>query len=359
LTLLSVEGATLSDPCCAPVTISLLSPGGESRWNEYVDKHPLASSAHLVQWKNLIERVFGKSCYFLQAMTAEALVGVLPLVHMKSLLFGNYMVSVPYLNYGGLLADSPEIAQQLQQAAAELAVKLGAHSVEFREKAARHGEQPCRTDKVAMMLDLPATEAELSRQLGSKLRSQIKRPQRENPDVKIGREELLEEFYEVFCRNMRDLGTPVYSRRLFSAILQDFPSAYIVVVFLQGRPVSAAFLLGYRGMLEIPWASTVSDVNHLSMNMLLYWEVLRSAVSRGYHRFDFGRSTVDAGTYRFKRQWGAQPIQLYWYYWLDAGHEMPNLKPDNPRYKKIIELWKKLPLPITNLLGPAIVRHLP
>lgn len=355
----SVAVATLSEQPSHDIGITRLGADGENAWNDYVDRHPLATSAHAAQWKRLIERVFGKRCHYLQAVTRGQIVGVLPLVHMRSHLFGNFMVSVPYVNYGGVLADSPEIAELLLREASGLAANLGAGSVEYREQDQRPGDAPCRTDKVAMILDLPETEEALAKQLGSKLRSQIKRPQRENPEARIGREELLDDFYEVFARNMRDLGTPVYSRALFRNVLREFESAYLVVIFLQGRPVSAAFLLGYRGMLEVPWASTIEEVNPLSMNMLLYWEVLRSAVARGYRRFDFGRSTVDAGTYRFKRQWGAEPKQLYWYYDLVNGGQMPNLKPDNPKYQLVIRAWQKLPLMLANVIGPHLVRHLP
>jgi len=365
----SVAVVTLSEQMDSGITVSLLAAGnlhegGEAAWSDYVERHPLATSAHAVQWKRLIERVFGKHCYYLQAFSGTTLVGVLPLVHMRSMLFGNYMVSVPYVNYGGVLADSPAVEAALLKESADLARKLGCGSIEYRESAARDGDAPghtdkCRTDKVAMIMPLPATEEALAKQLGSKLRSQIKRPQRENPEARLGREELLEDFYEVFARNMRDLGTPVYTRELFRTVLQEFPSSYLIVIFLQGRPVSAAFLLGHRDMLEIPWASTIEDVNPLSMNMLLYWEVLRSAVARGYQRFDFGRSTVDAGTFRFKKQWGAEPKQLYWYYWLAEGGEMPNLKPDNPKFNFVIRCWQKLPIAVTQLIGPHIVKHLP
>lgn len=355
----SVAVVTLSESMNSNITVSLLAAGDEAAWSDYVERHPQATSAHQLQWKRLIERVFGKRCHYLQAFSGTTLVGVLPLVHMRSLLFGNYLVSVPYVNYGGVLADNAAAEAALLEEAAALARRLGGGSIEYRESVARDTEAPCRTDKVAMILQLPSTEEALAKQLGSKLRSQIKRPQRENPDSRVGREELLDDFYEVFARNMRDLGTPVYTKALFRSVLQEFPSSYLIVIFLQGRPVSAALLMGYRDMLEIPWASTIEDVNPLSMNMLLYWEVLRSAVARGYQRFDFGRSTVDAGTFRFKKQWGAEPKQLYWYYWLDEGREMPNLKPDNPKFNLVIRCWQKLPVAVTQWIGPHIVKHLP
>lgn len=350
---------TLSESVETGFHISELHDGGEVEWNRYVDAHPLGTAAHRAEWRTLIFRVFKKKSHYLMAKRDNRLVGVLPLVHMHSLLFGNFMVSVPYLNYGGVLADDNKAEQALVDAAARIATQNGAQSIEFREQQERGGGMPCRLDKVAMLMPLPESEELLAKQLGSKLRSQIKRPQRENPEVEIGRENLLDNFYDVFARNMRDLGTPVYSKRLFSDVLTTFPDAYIVVIRLNDQPIAAAFLLGYRTLLEIPWASTIKEVNHLSMNMLLYWEVLRSAIARGYQQFDFGRSTVDAGTYRFKKQWGAQPKQLYWYYWLNEGQNLPGLTTSNAKFRQLIRIWQSLPLSITKFIGPNVVKHLP
>ena len=159
---------------------------------------------------------------------------------------------------------------------------------------------------------------------------------------------------------MRDLGTPVYSKNLFKNILNNFPeSARIIIIQLNNKPVSAAFLIGYKDKLEIPWASTIKEVNHLSINMLLYWEVLSFAISKKYNFFDFGRSSINAGTYKFKKQWGAQGKESYWHYWLDENTEMPSLNPNNPKYKLVISIWKKLPVSLTRIIGPSIVKNLP
>ena len=343
----------------ANLTIALCENNTKD-WNPYVTAHPAASIYHRLEWRELIQKTFGHPCYYLAARNPGGdIVGVLPMVRLKSRLFGDYMVSMPYFNYGGALADSAGIEQQLMQQAGKLAEKLATHHVEFRDNIAREG-YPVRTEKVCMMLELPADVESLWQQFTPKLRAQIKRPQRENPAIKTGAEDLLDEFYYVFCRNMRDLGTPVYSKRFFRNILQHFPEeSRIITVSLNSRPVSAAFLLGHQHMLEIPWASTLRETNHLSMNMLLYWEVLKFAVESGYTRFDFGRSTRNAGTFKFKRQWGAQPRQLHWHYWMQGNEALPALNPDNPKYAMAIALWKKLPLWIANTLGPGLVKNLP
>jgi FemAB-related protein (PEP-CTERM system-associated) len=211
-----------------------------------------------------------------------------------------------------------------------------------------------------MILPLPGEESELWNSFAPKLRAQIRRPQRENPQVYFNESTALDEFYSVFSRNMRDLGTPVYSKSFFCSILDYFTKqSHIIVIKLDHRPVAAAFLLGHGDTLEIPWASTIREVNHYSINMLLYWEVLRFAIKKRYVYFDFGRSSKGTGTYRFKQQWGAQPKPLYWHYWLKNGGDLPSLNPSNPKYALMINIWKRLPIPITNLIGPMVVKNLP
>ncbi|TPW13488.1 MAG: hypothetical protein FD130_1563, partial [Halothiobacillaceae bacterium] len=287
--------------------------------------------------------------------------GILPLVELKSFLFGHYAVSLPFFNYGGLLASSETAQQALLLAASELSKRLSLRHLELRHTTPIKTAMPCRTDKVLMQLALPESVELLWRQLGPKMRAQIKRADRENIVIKEGGAELVASFYAVFAQNMRDLGTPVYTKKLFEWIVQAFPDESRIIVIEQGdKPIAAAFLLGdKRGRLEIPWASSLKEYNRMSVNMRLYWEVLQYAIAHRYPLFDFGRSTMDSGTYRFKKQWGASPVQCYWYYGLKEGGELPQLNPDNPKFRLAIRLWQRLPLAWTKILGPVIVKSLP
>lgn len=329
-------------------------------WNHYVESSRSASIYHRAEWKELIKKTFGhESHYFAARNNNGEVVGILPLVRLNSRLFGDFMVSMPYFNYGGAVADHPQVEQQLMQAAAACAADLGVSHIEYRDDIPRDG-LPARTGKVNMMLPLPDSHEALWQSFKPKLRAQIKRPQRENVQVLQGGEEYLHDFYSVFTRNMRDLGTPVYARSFFQHILGTFPDACrLIVIRLDSKPVAAGFLIGHHDTLEIPWASTIRDVNHLSMNMLLYWEVLKYAIDNHFRLFDFGRSSKDAGTYRFKQQWGARPGQLFWHYWLQPGATLPALNPDNPKYALAIKIWRKMPLSMTTRLGPLIVKNLP
>lgn len=212
-----------------------------------------------------------------------------------------------------------------------------------------------------MWLSLPDTAEGLMESFKSKLRSQIRKGAKNNLGVSIGATELLEDFYTVFARNMRDLGTPVYSRALFRLILQAFPeTARLVIVTDAGqRPLAAGFLLGYRDRIEIPWASSLREYNHLQSNMWLYWNCLQYACEQNYKIFDFGRSTVGESTFKFKEQWGAQSVSHYWHYHLTDQSELPQLHPHNPTFRLAINIWRRLPLRVTRFLGPAIIKHLP
>lgn len=334
----------------------------KTQWNRYVMGADASSCYHLIGWKDVIEKSLGNKTYYLLAEDSNnTIIGILPLVHLKSVLFGNYMVSIPYFNYGGVCGDSDEICGQLFNKAVNIAQEQDTRHIEFRHTHHINNMFKEKTSKVSMRLELPSESEQLLKSLPSKLRSQIRRPTKEGMYSKIGKEEELDSFYTVFSINMRDLGTPVYSKEFFRDILTTFPdAASICTVYAKdGNPAASGFLIGFKEMLEIPWASSLRRYNRQSPNMLLYWESLKFACENGYKQFDFGRSTPGEGTYKFKKQWGAKPLQLYWHYWLKNGRAMPELNPHNPKYKMAINIWQNLPVWLTKIIGPTIVKNLP
>ena len=339
----------------------ILSEPDDSAWDDFVARHDGSSIYHLSAFRHIIAGQFRHEPHYLSARDNENnITGILPLIRLKSRLFGDYIVSMPYFNYGGVLGNSSDTEQHLMKAAADKAAELGCSHIEFRHTQSLPGDWPARTDKVVMKLGLPDSADMLWKHVGPKLRAQVRRPQKEGATARSGGVELLDAFYRVFSINMRDLGTPVYPKSFFAKLLRAFPAqAHILVVELQGRPVAAAFLLGFRDTLEIPWASSLRAMNKYSVNMLLYWEALEFAIEKGYRRFDFGRSSTDSGTYRFKKQWGAEPEQLYWHYWLSDGSEIPLLTPNNPKYRLAIRAWQNMPVFLANWLGPRIIKNLP
>lgn len=334
---------------------------GDVVWDSYVNSHPHAAGYHLIAWRHVITATFGHPVYYFMAKDSQGVVrGVLPLVYLNSRMFGRFLGSLPYFNYGGLLADSSEAKEALVSHAISCACRLGATHIELRHTEPADVLWARKDHKVSLRLDLPQRFEDLMRAFPPKLRSQVRRGEKEGMYARTGGVELLEDFYDVFSRNMRDLGTPVYGKDFFKEILNTFPKdARLCCVYLQDRVLATGFLYGFRHIIEIPWAASDRRYARMAPNMMLYGSALQYACEQGYRVFDFGRSSKDSGTYRFKAQWGARPVQLHWYYWLQDGDQVPELNPQNPKYRLAIETWKRLPLPISNWLGPQVSKYLP
>ena len=340
--------------------VELASTTDWPAWDEFVKHQPGASVYHLSGWRTVIQKSFGHDCPYLIAKRSDRVVGVLPLVRMQSRLFGHFMVSVPYFNYGGALAADKQAKAALLAQASAMTLTNHCNHLELRGTEPLP-DWPARSEKVSMWLRLPANADQLWQFLGSKLRAQIKKTHAKGLQYETGGIELLDEFYRVFSINMRDLGTPVYAKTFFAHVVNLAPGQITLVIGRDScaRPVSAALLVLHQGRMEVPWASTLRRANELNANMGLYWHMLQYACQQGCHTFDFGRSTQGASTYRFKKQWGAEPVQLQWHYWLAGGGDLPKLNPDNPKYRAAIAVWQKLPVWATRLLGPMIVRNIP
>lgn len=330
----------------------------ESAWDACVLAHPRASLYHTWRWSELAAAAFNFRVHRLTATNATGqLTGVLPLAEQRGLFSGRRLVSLPFVNSGGPIADKPETEHDLVREAAILARQLGIPVLELRDSVSRP-DCGLRTDKVTVEMALPDTAEALGLALGSKLRSQVRRCDRESPVVATGGVALLDEFYPVFAATMRDLGTPVYPKRFFGILLERLAGdCTVVIVRLRGRPAAAAILTHFRDRTEIPWAASLREMRATSVNMRLYWECLVYAIGRGSRVFDFGRSTINSGTHQFKLQWGGCSRQLYWCYPLAASGPAPS---DQGRFvARARALWSRLPLPIANRLGPLISPGLP
>lgn len=351
----SCEAAAVS-----AVTVSVsTAPGAD--WDDFVRSRQ-ANIYLLRNWALLARDVFGHRALFVEARYADGrLAGILPIVQQKSLL-GNFMTSIPFFNYGGALADTRDARFALMDRARQIASDARCSYLELRDTDASSDGWIARTDKVTMILQLPPTADALAKALGSKLRSQIKRAERENVSVRTGGRELLDSFYDVFAQNMRDLGTPVYPKRFFAAILERFSEHATLVVIDHGDvPSAAAFLVIDGTRAEIPWASCRTQSKSIGLNMKLYWEVLRHVIERGCTSFDFGRSTADSGTYKFKKQWGAEPQQLYWHRWQRKAPPAgaPSGAADGRLMQYATAAWQRLPLAVANFVGPLVSPSLP
>ena len=322
---------------------------------------PLVPLSKHPAWLDIFRTAMDHEVYAIEAVAGGQTFGFLPLVHVSSLLFGRFLVSLPYLNSNGVIAESADVQAQLVGRAVTLAEELNVRYLELRhEQAIEHPDLTAElTSKVHMRLDLPETHEQLWKGLDTKVRNQVRKGEKPGFSVAWGGHDLLPGFYEVLSENMRDLGPPVYARSLFREILSTFPDrAEICLVKAGEKPIATALLLHGWGVTEVPTASSLKAYNPTSVNVMMYWRLLQRSVERGQRQFDFGRSTTEGGTFKFKKQWGAVPHPAVWQYAVKEG-EAPDLRPDNPRYERAIRLWQKLPVRLTQLLGPSIVRGIP
>ena len=327
-------------------------------WDDFVRSDPESTFCHLAGWHSVMREALGARPHYLEARDATGeLAGVLPLVRVKSALLGDYLVSMPFLNYGGALG-AEAVRSDLANEAVRLGVELGTGTVELRSRRREVAALQPTSRKITVVLPLPATEDELWNGLRSKLRSQIRRPMKEEMETRTGPDQLAA-FYAIFASNMRDLGTPVLPRRFFELAARTFPDEIVfMVVRHEGTPVAAGCGFFHHDEFEIEWASALREYNPLAPNMLLYWELMREAIRRGARRFNFGRCTPGEGTHRFKLQWGSEDQPLGWSVWSPGGNaELPS--PDKPIFRLATSVWRRMPLWSTNRLGPVVSRWIP
>ncbi len=357
--------------------------GRADEWNEFVAAHEGGTCCHLHGWRDALAEGLGHELTLVCARRAGELRGVMPMAVVRGPL-GSFLVSVPFLNYGGPIGTR-EAATALVAHAVDAGRERGVDLVELRCRRPtwtparpvsagatrdRAGPLPdggtdglpagvrVTSRRVTVLLDLPEDPDELWRALRSKVRSQVRRPMKEGMSARFGADQL-DAFYAVFARNMRDLGTPVLPAAFFRAIARRFADETVVgVVYHEGRPAAAGFGFRWRDELEMTWASSLRALSRLAPNMLLYWEFLRRAIESGAARFNFGRCPPGGGTHRFKLQWGGVDQPLPWLQWSrDGARGTPS--PASGRFALATRVWRRLPLPVATFLGPKIARTIP
>lgn len=326
-------------------------------WDRFAAAQQGYTHFHRFRWRTVIERVFGHECVYLGARDLEGnLIGILPLVRVRSMVFGHYLISMPFVNYGGPLGTESGV-RALVDAATDLARRGHVKLLEMRSKVPVRTSIPVSHRKITVMLDLPATSDDLFRRFTPKLRSQIRRPQKEGVTVRFGRDQL-EPFFSVFSRHMRDLGTPTQSLQFFSEIADQFPDdCWIGCAYLAGKPVAGGYGFRFGDEFEMTWASALREYNREAPNMLVYWAFMERAIREGVKRFNFGRCSRGAGTHKFKMQWGGREEDLWWYGLSATSATTPS--PNDARFSWGPRLWQKLPTSVATKVGPSIVRYIP
>ncbi|MEE9442375.1 MAG: FemAB family XrtA/PEP-CTERM system-associated protein [candidate division Zixibacteria bacterium] len=330
------------------------------RWNEYAEQNPYCTYCHQWEWQAVFQNSFKAMPYYYLAEHDNKIVGIFPNIYMKSVLFGRYMISLPWLDYGGPVADSAEIAELLISNAGNEARDLGCQFLEMRAVGMHLPNLTEKLDKREFHLDLTGGQDKVWASFDAKARNQVRKAEKSGLIVCFGKTDLLDEFYRIFSRNMRDLGTPVWPKSLFAEIFNHFgDTSEIALVRMDNEPIAAALLLHYRKYSTVPSASARREFLKYCPNNIMYWEIIKRCIEKGSKVFDFGRSSEGAGTYRFKKQWVKNPKEQVWQYQLYAKDSLPELNPNNPKFKLLIGIWRKLPVPIANLIGPKIVTKLP
>jgi FemAB-related protein (PEP-CTERM system-associated) len=338
-----------------PLRVELFQ-GTAEEWDAFVVGQPGWTSFHRHGWRPLLESLYGHDCPFLCARDERgALVGVLPLVRVRSRVFGHFLISMPFVSYGGPLGSDAAV-RALAADAEALAQRDGADLLELRSPHALPLELPVSHRKITVVLPLTGGAAATLKALPAKVRSQTRRPFKDGLEVRFGRE-VVDDFHTVYSRHMRDLGTPAQPRAFFRGIAAHLPDdAWFGVAYLGGLPIACGAGFRFRDEFEITWASSLREYNRISANMGLYWAFIERAANDGATRFNFGRCTPGSATHKFKQQWGALDEPLWWY---QHGGSGGTPSADSAKFRLATRIWQRLPVPITRAVGGRIVRYLP
>ncbi len=335
------------------------TPADSGQWSTLVGKTDHANLAHAPEWFEAIRNAYGHTPLYLQAESAAGHLAILPAFLLKSRLFGTVVASMPFLDGGGPCSTTAELGQVAVASLIEEATRLGAGAVELRSTVELDLPVPASQSKFNMIRRLPEDGDALWRGLDAKVRNQVRKAERSGLSVEFGHREALNAFYDVFAVNMRDLGSPVHGRAFFASILDAFGDRARIALVRKGPTVIGGLVaLAFKDTMVVPWASSLRRYFALCPNVLLYWETLALACREGFQRFDFGRSSRDSGTYRFKGQWGAEEVPLYHYQLTTRPGGDRTLSPTDSRGAMLVAVWSRLPVAVTRKIGPLVRRYL-
>jgi FemAB-related protein (PEP-CTERM system-associated) len=351
------KGATFDGTAAAVPVVRSLADAERAAWDSFVAAAPGGTFFHLSGWRDVIERVGGHRTHYLCASRNGTITGVLPLAEVKSALFGHSLVSTPFCVYGGAVAATERDRVALEQHARALAERLNVDYLELRNIEASAGSWESKelyvTFRKTIVADDDANMKAVPRKQRAMIRKGIEAGLTSNVDRDVDR------FYDMYAISVRNLGTPVLAKRFFAALLDQFGEAVDILTVTQGRkPVSSVLSFYFRDEVLPYYGGGIVAARDVKANDFMYWELMRHAVKRGVALFDFGRSKVGTGSYRFKTHWGFEPQALKYQYHLVRSLRVPDLSPLNPKYRAMIATWKRLPVPITRIIGPWVARYL-
>lgn len=327
------------------------------RWNEFVTRAPDATFFHRYEWTRVLRRAFGHRSHYLLAEQAGDIVGVLPLAHVNSRLFANALISTPFCVYGGAVAASSQIRDRLLERACALAAELKVDYLECRNVAPVKPDWPSKSLYVTFVKEIAASSEENLLAIPKKQRAMVRKGIAAGLTGTVERD--IKTLYDCYSQSVRNLGTPVFSRRYLEVLAEEFGDDCEVIIVRNGeRPVAAVMSFYFRDQVLPYYGGGTLEAREVKGNDFLYWQVMERALERGCRIFDFGRSKEGTGAYRFKKHWGFEPQTLAYEYHLSGIPELPDLSPNNPKYRLFISLWQKLPLALSQRVGPMLAKSL-
>jgi FemAB-related protein (PEP-CTERM system-associated) len=334
------------------------TPQDRALWDAFARDHPQATAFHLSAWGRTIEKTFGHKAYYLAALRGQDMLGILPLIHVKSKLFGQSLVSNAFAVYGGPVAVSDDAHAVLDGAAWSLAEKFGIKTLEYRNQQRLRPEWVSKSETYATFKrGLAASSEENLKAIPRKQRAEVRKSLEKNLSVLIDRD--ADRHFAVYAESVRNLGTPVFPKSLFRNLLETYgEEANILTVMHAGKPISSVLSLYFRDEVLPYYGGGVEQARDLRGNDHMYWMLMEHAKERGCTSFDFGRSKLGTGAFAFKKNWGFEAAPLHYEFKLGPGGEMPDINPLNPKYKAMVAIWQRLPLPLANIMGPFISRAL-
>ncbi len=333
-------------------------PANSLRWEAFVQACPEATFFHRAAWQGILRNVFRHPTYFLYAEHDGKILGVLPLAHIKSRLFGNSLIALPFAVYGGVAASTTEAAAALEREAQSLAHQLDVDHLEFRNINPRHADWPTQDLYVTFRKEiLPEVEANMLA-IPRKQRAMVRKGINNGLISTVDRKS--ERFFKLFADNVHRHGTPALPKRYFDTLLQVFGDdcEILTVTTPEGKPLSSVLSFYFRDEVLPYYAGDDEAARNFAANDFKYWELMRRSCERGLKIFDYGRSKVGTGPYSFKKNWGFEPQGLHYEYCLYKRDSIPQNNPNNAKYKLLIETWRRMPISLANLIGPHIVRNL-
>jgi len=345
-----------ASPTTAAQVAQLTRPD-EASWDRFVHAHPEGTFFHLAGWRTVLERAFGHRSYYLLAQDDAGVQGVLPLARVRSRLFGDALISTPFCVYGGAIATSEATRRALEDSAFDLAQSLGVDYLELRNRRRCRPELPSKDLYVTFRKQIhPDHEANLAA-IPRKQRAMVRKGIGAGLGVEL--DDGVDRLYRVYSDSVRNLGTPVFSRRYLDVLREVFPKeCEVQSITLAGTPVAAVLSFYFRDEVLPYYGGGTAQARDCYANDFMYWALMRRAAERGVRIFDYGRSKRDSGSFRFKTHWGFEPEPLHYEYFLVRARSMPDLSPNNPRYRALIGTWRRLPLWVTRVIGPPVARYL-